>query len=177
MRAVCSVAAVLALAALVAGCGGDDEPGATDWANDVCSAFSEWTTSLESAAEPLRTGEVSRNSIDAAVSGLSEATEEFVGDIRALQPPDTEAGDEAKEELDGLADDLSDGVDEIRDTVESASGVNAGAALAEVGNSLTRMASAAQSALSRIEGLDASGELESAFRDAPACEELAGSSS
>ncbi len=178
LRASAVAALVLVLAGLVAGCGGDDdEASATGWAGDICSAFSQWTDSLESAAEPLRSGDVSRDSIDEAVSELAEATDEFVDDIRGLGPPDTESGDEAKEELDGLADDLSGGVDEIRDTVETASGVGAAAALAEIGNTLTRMASDAQSALSRVEGLDAAGELETAFREAPECEDLTGSDS
>lgn len=167
----------LVLAAVAAGCGGDDEASAADWAGDVCSAFSDWTNSLESAAEPLRSGDISEDSIDDAVSDLADATEQFVDDIRGLGPPDTDAGEEAQEELDGLADDLSEGVDDIRETVDNASASGAAAALAEIGNTLTRMASEAQSAFSRIEGLEAADELESAFRDAPECEELSGSSS
>ena len=165
---------VLVLALLAAGCGGDDDGGggasATDWANDLCSAITQWTTSVQETSNSLRGGNLTEDSLKDAADDFKSATQEFVDDVRGLGAPDTEAGDEAKEEIDELADSVDENVKKIEDAVEDGGGV--AATVSAVTGALSAMGQQLAAAFSSLEQLDAGGELEDAFRDAESCDEL-----
>ena len=176
---IAALASVLALG-LAAGCGGDDDGGGSsdasatdDWANDVCSAVTDWTTAMTSVGSSLQGGDVSKDSLDEALDNVRDATDQFAGDIRGLGRPDTEAGEEAKQTLDGLADDLEKGRDEIDDAVQGAdTAQELVAAFPTVTQTLTTMSNDVASAFSSLQQLDAGGELEDAFSQAQSCDEL-----
>ena len=176
-----AVAAVLALALAAAGCGGDDEDAGgsaegdrapTEWAETVCSSVATWTSTVRALPETLR-GSLSAEALDDAVSDVREATDELIDSLRDAGRPDTDSGDEARDELNRLADDLRVQLDVITNAVEGADTptetlgavADATAALSGMGNSLT-------TTLGDLEEIDASGELEDAFRDAEACDDL-----
>ena len=95
-----AVALSLLAAALLVGCGGDDgPPSATEWADDLCSALGDWTSSLTTAAESV-TSEPSRESVESAVDDVEGATQQLVDDVEDLETPDLEAGQEAEESVD-----------------------------------------------------------------------------
>ena len=154
---------VLVLALLAAGCGGDDDGGggasATDWANDLCSAITQWTTSVQETSNSLRGGNLTEDSLKDAADDFKSATQEFVDDVRGLGAPDTEAGDQADEN-----------VKKIEDAVEDGGGV--AATVSAVTGALSPMGQQLAAAFSSLEQLDAGGELEDAFRDAESCDEL-----
>ena len=180
MRIAALIAALVSVLALglAAGCGGDDggssDASATDdWANDVCSAVTDWTSAMTSVASSLRGGNVSKDSLEEALDNMRDATDQFADDIRGLGRPDTEAGEEAKQTLDGLADDVEKGRDEIDDAVQGAdTAQELFAAAPTVTQTLTTMSSDVATAFSSLQQLDAEGELEDAFTQAQSCDEL-----
>ena len=175
---IASIAVLVAAAALAGGCGGssDSSSGTTSaesWANDLCGAISTWTTSVQSAVEPLKSGDVSKSSLQTATDNLKDSTSTFVDDIKSLGPPDTEGGQKAKESLDNLADELSSGIDDIRQTVSSISGVQGAiTAMSSVQATVQKMGTDAQSALSDVEDADVKGELQDALKNSENCKKL-----
>jgi hypothetical protein len=172
--ALAALAVVLALAAV--GCGGDDaEPEtsfATEWANDLCSAVTSWTDALQTEGSAL-TSSPSVDALQEAASGLESATDAFLDDVRALGTPETDAGTEARDAVEELADTVEAERQEIEDAVEDASGITGvTSAISAVAASLTAMGEAFEQTFERLEDLDAGGELEQAFEEADACDEL-----
>jgi methyl-accepting chemotaxis protein len=167
------VTALLA-ATLAAGCGGDDGgdggSSATDWANDLCSTITEWTESVEATSNSLRGGNLSEESLRDAADEFRSATQQFVDDVRGLGAPDTDAGEEAKEEIDQLADAIDEDVAEIEEAVEGGEGL--AATVSAITTALAGMGEELASTFTALEQLDAGSELEEAFRDADACDEL-----
>lgn len=165
---------------LAAGCGGDDGGSneTTEWANGVCEAISTWGESITTTGESLRSGATNADDLRTAVDEFEEATQTFVDDLRELGRPDTGAGDEAKDALDQLAEDVDENVSKMRDAVDEAEGVSGIVeAATSVSATLSTMGQQLASTFAQLEGLDASGELEDAFRDADACDELSGEGS
>jgi len=174
-------ATVAAAALLAAGCGGssdsssDTSPTAT-WADGLCSAITTWTSSISSIGDTLKGGDLSKDSLNSAVDEAKSATETFTSDLDGLGKPDTEAGQKAKESVDQLSTDLKAGVTTIQDALDGASGI-AGiiAAAPVIVTTLGTMGTQASSTISSLQSLDAKGELETAFKDAPNCTTLNGS--
>jgi ABC-type transporter Mla subunit MlaD len=160
----------------LAGCGGDDEGGAssaTEWADDVCSATTTWTESIRSTVDSLRGGGLSEDELRDAVDDVESATTDYVDDLRGLGRPDTEAGEEAKASLDQLAGDIEDTVSTIRTAVDDASGLSEiTAAVTAASATLSSMQEQLSSTLAELRGLDAGGELDTAFSEADSCREL-----
>ena len=97
---------------LAVGCGGDDDsgssdaPSTTEWAQGLCSAIGDWTSSVSSATGSLQGDNLSEEGLKSAVDDVESATDTFVDDVKGLGTPDTEAGQKAKESVDQLADEL-----------------------------------------------------------------------
>ena len=176
------IAAVVAGAALLAaGCGGssdsssDTSPTAT-WADGLCTAITTWTSSISSIGESLKGGDLSKDSLNSAVDDAKSATETFTSDLDGLGKPDTQAGQQAKDAVDQLSTDLKAGVTTIQDALDGASGISGIIAAAPViVTTLGTMGTQTSSTISSLQSLDAKGELETAFKDAPSCATLTGS--
>jgi hypothetical protein len=161
------------LAVALAGCGGDDDGGgssATEWAGGLCTAITDWTQSVETTSDSLRSGNLTEASLKEAAEDFKSATEQFVDDVRGLGTPDTEAGEQAKEEIDKLADSVDENVAKIDEAVDGGGGL--AATVSAVTAALSAMGQQLASTFTALEGLDAGGELEDAFRDAESCDEL-----
>ena len=101
-----SAALLIAVVFVLAGCGGDDGASASeDYADAVCGSLSTWATDVESTVKTLADAGLSidRDDVETAVDYIRSANEQLTNDLGDLGPPDTEDGDEAKSELDKLA--------------------------------------------------------------------------
>ena len=103
---------ILAVAVIAAGCGGgsSSSTGATgetasapaeDWANSVCQAFVDWNSSISAAGQGISQNP-SEEGIMTAGDDIRTATDSLVDDLRGLGRPDTESGQEAKDDIDQL---------------------------------------------------------------------------
>ncbi len=162
-------------AALASGCGGDDggsEASATEWAEDVCSAISTWTASVAATAESLR-ADPGEEALRDAVDNFESSTSDFVDELGQLGAPETEAGEQAKASVDKLADDVDENVSQMKRAVDDVSGVSGIVeAVTVVSAGLSRLAAEVSATITSLQGLDTSGELEQAFRDAESCDEF-----
>ena len=109
-----------------------------------------------------------------AVDDLESATSEFVDDVRGLGTPDTEAGEQARESLDQLADEVDDSLSRrCESAVDDASGVSGVVeAVTAVSAAISALGAQLSSTFAELEQLDAGGELEDAFKEADSCDEL-----
>jgi hypothetical protein len=172
VRRLLALALVVAVAALAAGCG-DDTSSAEEWADGVCSAFSDWRASVTTAGEELRSGATTRDDVEGAVDDVDEATDELVDDIRGLDELDTEGGQEAKETLDRLADDVDQNKEDIQATVSGAAGVQELVqAATSVASTISLMSQQLEQTFRELQQLDAGSELSAAFENADACQSL-----
>jgi hypothetical protein len=166
----------LALALLAAGCGGDgggDETLSTnEWANGLCGAITTWTDSLQSAAEPLTGGNISKEALQNAADEVQSSTKTFTEDLKDLGKPDTETGQEAKDLLDGLDETLNQDADEIKSTVDDASATDILGTVSTVSAKLGTMSQQVASTFNQLDQLDASNELHQAFQEADSCDEI-----
>jgi hypothetical protein len=178
MRRLLTAALVVVLAsfALVsAGCMGDDgnEASSTaEWADAFCTAINGWTDEIERVGSQLSSS-LSADSLEQAADDLSTATDDLVEEVEELGPPETESGEEIEEAIKGFADAAETEKAEVEEAVEDASGATGiAAALGAAGSSLQTMAAALQTMFQAFEDADAGGELETAFEDSAACDEI-----
>lgn len=178
--------AILVLgAALVAatGCGGDDEPPAEAWANDVCTSISDWRTSIEGIVTDLQSQLTSPDAgaaVKQAISSGVDATTQLKNELQDIGPPETEAGDEAKQALDDFADEAAQTADDVQAQAEklpdSGSVTELLGQLTPIAASLESLAREGQSQLQDLESLDPSGEIQDGVENAEACQSLMGNS-
>lgn len=169
------VTVALGAAVLVAaGCGGDDgESATTQWAGGVCEAMATWKEAVTDIGGTLASGGLSADGLREAAGDVQAATETLVDDLKGLGRPDTDAGQQAEEVVTGLADELSSQAETIEKTVEGASGVSGTLqAVSTVTAALGTMGTEIGTAVTELSQLDGAQELEDAFKDADACQEL-----
>jgi ABC-type transporter Mla subunit MlaD len=169
------VVVALLAASFASGCGGGDggDSSATEWAGDVCSAITTWKDSITSTADSLKGGNLSEDALRSAADDVESATSDFVDDVRGLGKPDTDAGEQAKESLDQLADEADQNLSAIKSAVDNASGVSgAVAAVSAISAALSTMGNQLSSTFNELEQLDSGGELETAFKEADSCKQL-----
>ena len=163
------VAAVVALA----GCGGDDGPSASeDYANGVCSSLSTWVTDVQESVQSLTDAGLatSREDIQSAYDQAKDATDTLGNDLEQVGPPETEDGQEAKSQLDGLMTQLRQQLDLIQQALESGGGLTAIAAT--VSTAVSAAANAVNTTYQNLQGLDPAGELRDAFENSDDCNSL-----
>jgi uncharacterized phage infection (PIP) family protein YhgE len=169
LRRLGLLAVVLALATtpLLAGCGGDDESASEQWAGDVCSELSTWVTSVEEAVRSLTDNPLSldKAAVQAATEDVRDSTDELVDGLADLGPPETEAGEQARSELDELGTQLRQQLDEVEKTLDTGS-----LSLVTVTSALAAAASAVRSTFESIQSLGAGEELRDGFENASSCD-------
>src|SRR5262249_18487727 len=176
--------AAAALALLAAGCGGGSKSSssggtvpAEDWANNVCSAITTWTSSVRKTGDDLRTGNVTDASLTGAVDHFQSSPKPLADDLKGLGRPDTSAGDKAQASVDKLATEIQKDADQIKTETEGASGLSGlQQSLTKVGVTLQQMGVQVTTTFSELGTLDAKGELQSAFKKADKCSSLVKSS-
>jgi hypothetical protein len=177
MRLAVALALLVLSLGVAAGCASDDP--ATDataaWADSFCTATVEWTSELERIADNLSNlTDLSSASIEEAAEEAREATDTYTAEVRELGSPDTEGGDQIESSLETLADEVDGEMNEIEDAVEDAEGlqglVTAGR---DVAASVSAMFVSLQRVFETFEDADPAGELETAFEESDACDEIA----
>lgn len=164
---------VLAAALLLAGCGGDGGSSASeDYANSVCGELSTWVTDVDEAVSSLTDAGLAtdKEDVQSAVDQATDATNELLSSLEELGLPETDAGQQAKSELDSLGATLRQQIETIEQALEAQRGPVAVAAT--VTAALSTAASAVESTYNDLRGLDPGGELEDAFQNADDCESL-----
>jgi membrane protein implicated in regulation of membrane protease activity len=165
-----TVAAVAVIA--LAGCGGDDSNAAEDYANSVCGVLSNWVADQQATVKSLRDAglSITAEDLQAAAGDVRDSTQVLVRDVADLDPPDTDAGSQAKSELNSLGTKLREQVN----TVEQA--LSGGGSMLSQVSTVTAAASTAATELQEtydsLKGLDPGGELQEGFEDADDCKTL-----
>ena len=171
------VPVLAALALLAAGCGGDGNGGdetlsTSEWADGFCGAITTWTDSLQSAVEDFTGGNISKEALQEAADEIESSTQTFTDDLKDLDRPDTETGQEAKDLLDGLDETLNQDAAELKSTVEDAAPTDILETVSTVTAKLGTMSQQVSSTFQQLDQLDASNELKQAFEEADSCDEI-----
>jgi hypothetical protein len=163
---------VLATVVVLAGCGGDGPSASEEYANGVCSSLSAWVTDVQNTVQSLTDAGLAtgREDIQAAFDETKNATDTLVNDLEGLGPPETEDGQQAKSELDGLATQLRQQLDVIQNALDSGGGVTEIAAT--VSTAVSAAANAVNTTYQDLKGLDPAGELGDAFENGDDCNSL-----
>ena len=172
-------AVIVAVAALVAaGCGGssNDTTPSDTWASGVCSAISTWKTSLTSIETTVKSGGVTKDSLNAGVTQATDATKTLADSLKKLGKPDTQSGQQAKVDIDQLSTELNANVKTIQDAISNASGVSGVlTAVSTASSTLVTMGNEVSTTLTNLQKLDPKGEIEQAFKQSASCKSLTGS--
>jgi methyl-accepting chemotaxis protein len=160
--------AVLALA----GCGGDDTSASEEYANNACETLSAWVTDVEETVTSLTDQglSISRDDLQSAVDQTKEVTDATAQELQDLGPPESEAGQEAKSELDQLGTTIQAQIREIEQALDSGGGLAAIAA--SVSSAVATAANAVDDTLQNLQGLDPPGEVRDAFENSDECNSL-----
>jgi hypothetical protein len=177
VRRLAAILALLAmLAAVAAGCGGS-KSAEEKWADSVCTDLGDWEDQVKENADNVQKELQSPKlgtlaAVDAQVQEAITATDNLVTDLRALSPPDTEAGAEAERKLDALISQVETTVTEVKQTLAS---VPKGAGIAETAEKLAPLVPSLQalavSVSSTLESMQAAGEeIKKGIDDADSCD-------
>ena len=166
------LAPLIGAALLAAGCGGSSESATTKWFDNVCGAVTSWQDSITQAGQTLKDNPT-RDGVESAYGDAKDATNTLADDLKSAGKPDTQAGDQAKQELDTLAGELGDGVSQMEDAVKGVSSVSeALTAVSAVSGTLATMSTEISTTVDNLRNLDTQGELQKSFNEADACAPL-----
>jgi uncharacterized phage infection (PIP) family protein YhgE len=165
------------LAFVAAGCGGSEPSASEEWAGDVCSAVSDWQDQLEQSASDIREqvqspGAGTLAAIDSEIQEAVDASKELADELSSLEPPDTEAGDQAQQEVDSLAVQVEDTVDKTKETIDK---LPENASLSEVATTVAPLLPSLQALAVNVSATlkslqDRGSELKEGFDKAGSCE-------
>jgi methyl-accepting chemotaxis protein len=169
---------VIAATLVCAACGGEASA-EEKWADSVCSDVGGWRDEVEQAEEDIRTalqspGTETLSTIDTAIRQATDATRTLADELEALEAPNTEAGAQAKQQLDDLAAQLEGTATEAREILDSVSeGTDPLQAAQQLAALAPEVESAVTNASSTLEAVQASGsDLTEGFQDADSCEQF-----
>lgn len=171
---VIGVALVVALSLAAAGCSKSSKPTTTtDWANGLCSSITTWKSSISAAASSIKSGNVSKSSLQTTVNNVKSATSTFESSVKKLGKPPTKAGAQAQQSVQQLSTEVGNGVQSIETAIDNASGLTGVlSAVSVVSGTLVTMGTEVSSTVTSLQQLDPSGELTTAFKQADNCSSL-----
>jgi hypothetical protein len=168
-----------AFAALGAGCGGGGASAEEKWADDVCGKIADWQDDLGQIGDDIRTEFQSPDTgspqkIRTGIDDGVETTQDLVSDLRAIGPPDTEGGAEAKQELDNFASQLETSVDTAKRAVERVPETAAASELiGAVSGAFVNLQSLTARARSAVRAIQRAGaDLRTGFEQADGCDDV-----
>ena len=172
MRVLALAGVVFVLVLAAAGCGGGSEPPAQAWADGVCGRINDWEQELRDIVAAQGSGSVTeraREKVDKAAS----ATDDLLNDLQKVGAPNTDSGEEAKAEVEALAQSTKDRIDRIRTQAENAQGTSDVLQLAaDVSAEFDAAREEARTTFDKISNLDPSGELRDGIESSEACDQL-----
>ena len=168
----------IVIAAITMRLSDDGPPTTEEWAGSVCTSLSDWRDSMASLAdaggEPL-TADSLREKLDDA----DAATSDLVSELRDLDSPDLEAGDQLEEQLDEATARLESSFDTLKENGEEAADGSASEFLQQLPGLAsdfaalqTAIAATASTLASADVAEESKAELQQAFADAPSCQSL-----
>jgi chromosome segregation ATPase len=170
---------VAALALTASACGGAKTTSSTttgtsatvQWANGVCSAFSTWKASLESIKSSFKNAQPTKSNLRRVERQVEQATTKLARSLKQLGTPNTAAGQQAKKTLQRLSTQFSKNVNKIQQALKAtpSSAANALATLSTVSATLATMAQNLSLAAANLKQANVKGEVQQAFKQAPAC--------
>lgn len=160
---------LLAIVLLLPACGGDGGGNAEEWAGSVCGDVSEWLTDVDGALETIGAEGLGLDEADLreAVDRVGEATDELTGDLGQLGPPEIDAAERAREELEKLLAELREQYDAAEQAL--AASLEPLETIARLASALAAAANQLQATFDELEGLDPGGELADGFRESDDC--------
>lgn len=151
------------------------------WAGSVCTSLATWKSSIESLAD-VDPGSLNADTLSEKIDAAGEATSTLVAELKDLGPPDLESGDALKHQLSNAADELQSGIDALEQGAQEASEAESPEqflqALAALAPQFQALLDSASETIGDLQDADVSddakAELQAAFADSEACQELQG---
>ena len=164
-------APLVAIVVAIAGCGGD-ESSSEKWTNDVCSNLSEWVGDVDETVKSLTDQGVGLDAaaVRDAFDDTKAATDELAKDLQDLGPPETEAGQQAEQELDALTSEIGRQSDVVERALDA--GGEPLQLVATVAGAISASLNQLNETFQSLRGLDPDGELAEAFRSSDDCDSL-----
>jgi hypothetical protein len=173
---IAAVVAVVALTVVAAtGCGGDEESPQAQWASSFCGALSDWSSTVLESVDTIKdTANLSANSLDEALTNAADATTTLKDDLEELGPPETEAGDEALQQVETYRSALEADAEKLQSESTAPTSGTAGLLqkVSTVTATLASMATSLEGAVTAISQADVEGELQQALEDDSACQDV-----
>ena len=171
-----SIVVAFGLAVVAAGCGSSSDKKANEaYANSVCSAVGDWVNEVKSLATISPSG-ISKASLQKKLTQFETATKNLVSGIKAVPPPNTSEGTNAKKQVNLFVTQVeatSTAVKSAASNIPSNASLSAIVPiLAPLKGQLTTLAGTAQSTVKSLKNVG--GSLQSAFDSADACKNLGG---
>lgn len=181
---VIGVAAIViaAIAMRLSNDSGTSSPSAAEWAGSVCTDLVTWKTSISSLTTGAGGGQLNADVIKQKIDTAQTATATLVSELKALGPPDLESGDQLKQDLATSADELQATFDSLKQGAEQATSAGSPSevikGLAALGPQFQKLVNEASTTVKTLQNANvaagAKSELQAAFADAPACQQLSG---
>jgi hypothetical protein len=176
------VAALVGLALSLSACGGSKKSTSTttaasadaEWAGGVCSAFTDWRTSLTDIKSTLLQlkeepgAHISSSSLRQAGRQAEAATNQLARTLKNLGLPETPEADKAKTNITAVQSAISDSMDVIKGSL---SGQPSTSEIQTVIKQLRYIGGVLTRSVAALSQADPSGALSKAFHDAPSCAE------
>jgi hypothetical protein len=178
---------VTAVLAVASGCGGGDGGSSGSaaspetWAADICGAASTWKDDLGTQNESLQDtmsgassiGEV-RDRLVAFVDDAIERTDQMLSEIEDAGHPDIENGDQLAEDFLAVLSRFKTALTEARTTAAGLSDdpTQFAEGAQQIATAMAAAGEEIQTGLNELQQSADSGDLDSAFKDEPACQEL-----
>jgi len=170
--------ALLVILALTSACSSDGTTKASKtetWAGQVCSTASTWLSAVTDAQATLTdTSNFNADALRGAFDDIASATETLVTNLGKLGAPDTKAGDQAQAQLSSLSEQLQQQQGVISDATGQSAGSVQGllSQVSTVTAAVATMLTDIGTTVDNIRQLQGADELQKAFQDASACQEL-----
>jgi hypothetical protein len=138
----------------------------------VCSSVNTWVEDVEGVIGSIRESGLSttKSQLETSVQDVASATTNLTEDLRNLGAPDTEAGSQAKSEVQEFGNELERQIETVQNAVASSASVVSIAAT--VSTALSAALTAAEATYQELVSLDASEELRDAFEGSDECDSL-----
>jgi hypothetical protein len=164
------------LASVATGCGGKSAE--EEWAGNVCTDVANWksqvTTATSNIGNALQSpGSGTISTISTEVQSAVTATRELATNLKGDKPPNTDEGDQAKQQLDSLATNAQSTATKAKQTVESVQGESPSQALQALSSLAPDLRSLSQQVSSTLSSIQASGsKLKEGFDKADSCKQF-----
>src|SRR3954452_21882425 len=173
-RMVPAMLLTFALAVVGCGSGSPDKKANEPYAGSVCSAIGTWETQVKGIVGSLTPGSLDTATLQGKMSQVETATSTLAKQIKAVPPPDTEAGNAAKQQLDQLSTDVTTTTASAKASISQlqsdASAATITATLALLAPQVSGLANSAKTAASSLK--TAKNGLGDAFKSASSCKDL-----